>query len=237
MGILVYADVGVFAGSFRELWRSLQLEAPLHQRRMALIDARALAEEAWNADLLVFPGGRDRWYQGALQGMALKKIRAFVEEGGSYMGFCGGAYFGASFIEFEMGQELEICEERDLKFFPGKAVGPALGCGKFSYQDDRGAAAARISWGDGEAFAYYNGGPCFEQAQHYPSVEVLSNYLDLGEPSAAIVSCKVGRGTAILSGVHVEYRYSPLLAASEVHGQAIFRALLQRALLCCPRCR
>lgn len=55
---------------------------------------------------------------------------------------------------------------------------------------------------------YFNGGCYFKNEKGDNSMSntiVLSRYLSLPESPAAIVQCKVGSGTAVLSGPHFEY--------------------------------
>lgn len=53
-------------------------------------------------------------------------LAEFVEAGGSYLGFCAGAYFAASRVEFEVGTSMEVTGERQLAFFPGVARGSVV---------------------------------------------------------------------------------------------------------------
>jgi len=151
-------------------------------------------------NLVVIPGGRDLPYHNHLQGEANRRIRSFVENGGSYLGICAGGYYGASEVIFEEGGPLEVVGLRELAFFPGRAVGPAFGKGKFAYGTQKGATLAKLKWEKGRSSAYFNGGCYFEDAHHH--ADVIATYEELDLP--AIISCKVGKGRAILSGVHLE---------------------------------
>lgn len=153
--------------------------------------------------VFIMPGGRDRPYHAALKGKPNALIRRFVEEGGTYIGICAGAYYGCSSVEFDLGFPLEVCEERELKFFPGKAVGPAYGKGTFFYDSEKGARIAKIG---PDLYAHYNGGCTFEGDLTH--AKILARYLDLpGEPPA-IIECSIGKGKALLSGVHFETQLS-----------------------------
>lgn len=154
-------------------------------------------------DLVIIPGGRDLPYHRDLQGEANQRLRAFVERGGRYLGICAGGYYGSKEVLFEEGGPLEVKGERELAFFPGRAVGPAFGKGRFAYGRDDGACTVKLDWEKGPSFVHFNGGCYFEEASKYG--EVIASYADLGE--AAIIACQVGRGRAFLSGVHPE---SPL---------------------------
>lgn len=152
--------------------------------------------------IFVMPGGRDRPYHAALQGTGNERIREFVENGGTYVGICAGAYYGCSRVEFDKGFPLEVCEDRELKFFDGIAVGPAYGKGTFEYTSEKGARKAKLKCANGILHVYYNGGCTFEG--DLSKVEILARYLDLPDHPPAIIQCTVGKGRAILSGVHIE---------------------------------
>ncbi len=155
-------------------------------------------------DLLVIPGGRDVPYHNHLQGEPNRRMRQFVENGGSFLGICAGGYYGSGRVVFEEGGELEVVAHRELAFFPGRAIGPAYGKNLFSYGNQSGAREAPIRWQEGVCGLYFNGGCFFEAPEVYEAVEVLATYDDLEGSPAAIVSCQVGQGRAILSGVHFE---------------------------------
>jgi biotin--protein ligase len=71
------------------------------------------------ATLLAIGGGYDLGYIRALKTDGLHNIKTYVERGGSYLGICAGAYLVCRRIEFDKGGKLEICQPRDLGFFPG----------------------------------------------------------------------------------------------------------------------
>jgi biotin--protein ligase len=240
--IVVYVDQGVSGEALRQTVKSLQQELDLNFHALKRMDARRLISEAWEKEtaLVVMPGGRDVYYHSALDGMGTKKLRHFVEKGGSYLGLCAGAYFAAEAIEFEKGGRLQVCGKRSLELFPGRALGPAYGPGKYSYENEQGVEAAHISWGEEECFAYFNGGCYFEGAHKFANVRVLSSYLNLEDRPAAVIECSVGKGTALLSGVHIEFnsnllgrgshyldRIHPLLEQTEKKRRAIFREVLK----------
>lgn len=174
-------------------------------------------------EILIMPGGRDVPYHAALRGPGNAKIRSFVEKGGTYIGICAGAYYGAAKVVFDPGHPLQVCEDRELGFFSGSAIGPAFGFGTFEYQSYRGARAVLLEFKDRPPFrAFYYGGCYFEG--DLSKCEILARYGELPNKPPAILSCPVGRGTAILSGVHLETPAEilagidflfPLLQASE----------------------
>jgi len=206
MKALVYLDRGVDRFSARHSITALE-ELGFDTRR---IRGQELIDGDWSCDLLLFPGGRDIHYCEQLDGEGTRRIREYVEGGGFYFGICAGAYFGCSHIEFEPGHPIEVIGARELSFFPGCGHGPALGLGTFRYGAPEGADLAKIKWGEHEAMLYYNGGCAFYPDEGASGYEVVANYSEVeGEP-AAIVDCQVGKGRALLSGVHIEYRAEQL---------------------------
>jgi biotin--protein ligase len=166
----------------------------------------------WHKDttLVIFPGGRDTPYQEALQGFPNQTIVEFVHSGGQFLGICAGGYYGSQRIIFEKGGALEILAERDLAFFPGIAEGPIYGLGQFCYESQKGSRIAKIYVSDLSLYmdAQYNGGCAFIDAKTKIGVEVLAHYSDLPGELAAVVKCRVGKGVAVLSGIHPEYPMS-----------------------------
>lgn len=243
--ILVYGDAGVAISVFEQTVKSLQKEVDPQLYTVRSCDAGELLKTEWEETtaLLVIPGGRDLQYQQKLFPAGTRRIFQFVAQGGSYLGFCAGAYFASSEIEFGKGEDIEVIGKRDLGFFPGRAVGPAYGRRLFRYDSDAGMEAASIEWGEGESCrAFFNGGCFFENAHLYPEVRVIGTYADLPGKPAAAVYCSVEKGRAVLSGAHLEYsvqnmepasseakRVHPLLLAGEEKRRACFRSLLLQA--------
>lgn len=212
MDVLIYVDEGVVERSKVETPRAFARIIDTDRHPIKTVTRSYFLTEDWEerAKVIVMPGGRDVPYSLALQGEANARIRRFVEAGGSYIGFCAGGYYGARSVEFDRGQPLEVLGERELGFFPGDAVGPAFGPGTFSYESDRGARAALLTWCDGDRSSdpipvFYNGGCTFRNAEVMPGTTILARYAELPETPAAIIACAVGSGVAILSGVHPEY--------------------------------
>jgi len=207
--IFLYRDDGVCPSSFRATVRSLRAET---NRPITLVNRDNFLEAGWEkkAEIVIIPGGRDVPYSLALQGDANRRIRNYVANGGRYLGICAGAYYGSASVCFEKGGPLEVIGPRELSFFPGSAIGPALGLGEFSYENSHGARVASIALNETyflekSAKVYYNGGCTFNRASSIPNVTVLAHYEDLLEKSPAIIICQVGQGKAMLSGVHPEY--------------------------------
>lgn len=241
--VLIYADQGVDGGALKQLIRSLKQELDPGAYVLQRVDAQMLISKSWeeSAALLIIPGGRDIYYHASLDGAGTDKVRRYVKNGGRYLGICAGAYFACQAIEFEKGGSLEVCAERSLRFFPGVARGPAYGPNKYSYEDARGVEAAPVTWEGENCPIYFNGGCLFDGHELHPHVHPISRYSDLAGLPAAMLDIPVGRGRAILSGVHIEYqpcylnpadpylkRLIPIFEEAEPKRRQVFRSLLSR---------
>ena len=241
--IVIYVDEGVGGYSLRHLVRSLRKGVDLSKYSLKRMDAEALLRENWESEtaLFIMPGGRDVFYHKKLKGEGVERIGQYIRCGGTYLGICAGAYFAASEIEFEKGGQFEVCAKRSLAFFPGRAVGPAYGLNTYHIDSDRGAEAVLVNWQDVfHSFAFFNGGCFFEAPEQFGDVTVLGRYTELEKSPAAIVLCAVGKGRALLSGVHLEYCLAdlstdnpfhdhivPKLKKTEEQGRRLFREVLE----------
>ncbi len=241
--VLIYADQGVDGGALKQLVWSLKQELDPAAYNLQKVNAQMLISDPWeeSASLLIIPGGRDIFYHTALDGIGTDKILRFVENGGNYLGICAGAYFACQAIEFEKGGALQICADRSLGFFPGVARGPAYGPNKYSYENTRGVEAAAVTWKGGTCPIYFNGGCLFDGHHLFHDVHTISRYSDLEDQPPAMLDITIGRGRAILSGVHIEYaphylnsvdpylkKLIPIFKEAEPKRREVFRDLLAR---------
>ncbi|MCJ1449964.1 biotin holocarboxylase synthetase [Mycoblastus sanguinarius] len=234
VNVLVYSGNGCTVEAVRHCVYSLRrLLSPNYA--VISIDGNAIIKEPWTAScaLLVFPGGADLGYCRTLNGEGNRRISQYVERGGSYMGFCAGAYYGSKKCEFEVGHpKLEVVGDRELAFFPGICRGLAFP--GFVYHSEAGAKAVELEVSKTgltkgslpDVFrSYYNGGGVFVDAPKYheQGVEILANFteplkVDAGEGSAAVLYCKVDQGAAVLSCAHPEFAAVNLDRESTVPG-------------------
>jgi biotin--protein ligase len=117
-----------------------------------------------SAAAIVFPGGADRLYFEELESKGgNRQISEFVrDDGGCYVGFCAGAYYGCSRVEFDLNGPLEVNEDRTLNFYKGAGVGPVFD--GFDYHSEKGSRAASILRTDnGQSVDIYFNGGCFFQ--------------------------------------------------------------------------
>ena len=235
--VLVYSGAGVSQSALGHTINTLRTLLPSYD--VQAVQARSLALDPWpgSTSLLVIPGGRDLPYVEALsksyqqpsgaQIAADARIADFVgKQGGAFLGICAGAYYASSFCDFEQGTPLEVQGERPaLRFFPGTCKGTVYP--GFVYESDAGSRIAHIELlakqGHPKRWAvHYNGGGAFMHADSYADkgVKVLARYMSedaalAGHPKspyagqAAAVLCNVGRGHALLFGVHPEFPLTP----------------------------
>ncbi len=204
MNVLVLSGPGVAPGALRQTLASLRaLLVPYYS--VQTVSPDVLASDTWirSCALLVFTGGRDLLYVSSLAG-SNHNIRNYVHQGGSFLGFCAGAFYASASIEWELGRDsFEVKGSRPLKFYPGLSRGCVYP--GFEYGSDNGARVVPVTSSSGRVYngLYYNGGGEFIDAQVYPKVSITANYEST--PKVAAVSCNVGLGKAKLWGVHVEY--------------------------------
>lgn len=224
--ILVYAGPGVSEKSLEQTLKSLH--NIINGYEITTIMPPQLIQDDWETKtaLLIIPGGADIPYTKSLNGTANQKIKAYVAKGGAYFGLCAGSYYAGQAVEFASGTALEVIGKRELAFFQGVVRGPILA--EYDYKTSRGARAATIRWQDKNHFkqgtnflVFYNGGGYFVDTSNDKNSTILATY-DKGEP--AIIECHVGKGKAILSGVHVEYD-PELLDASDCDLQPLIPKL------------
>ena len=119
MSVFVYTGPGTSQFCVTEIKNSLKTLVP-ELKIISIENAKILVDVLQEVckGVLVMPGGRDKPYQENLSGKGIEIIKNFVKRGGSYLGICAGAYFASDRVEFEIGSDIEVNEERDLKFFP-----------------------------------------------------------------------------------------------------------------------
>lgn len=180
---------------------------------LSKVSASTLINEPWSLStaLLVLPGGADLGYCRALNGKGNQRIREYVYRGGKVLGICAGGYFSGQKCEFEVGSDYEVVGSRELGLFRGIVRGAAYA--GFAGGREEGARAINVKTNDGKSFSsYYNGGGIFVDAAKMDNVEVIAEFepkvkVDGGQAAVLLVS--YGDGTALLSGAHLEWVYSP----------------------------
>ncbi len=213
--ILTYIDAGASDWTAC-LMRTIgqQLQAGTYEMRAVMAsDIRHDPTLFDDAVMFVMPGGADLPYCAKLNGAPNARIRRFVEGGGVYLGICAGAYYACRELAFHAGTRGAICGSRELSFVDAVAVGslPELTGGRLYDGTPRTTAAVELCTTDRlaaapmSAYTHYHGGCRFDfDDGPDASTEVLAVYADLDGTPPAIVSSRVGKGRAILTGVHLE---------------------------------
>jgi len=206
MSILIYNDDGVSSDSANALLHYFRDE------NARFVTAADLRKNSWIFDtkLLIVPGGRSLPYYEKLGKAGNNNIISYVGQGGTYWGFCAGAYYACTKTLFSEGLPLELKLPGELHFFEGRAIGPVFADAEFAYGSESGARIVDVIWKDESTHAvYFNGGCYFEHAEAFKNTEILSVYASNKKP--AIIACTYGKGRAILSGVHPELSPSTIL--------------------------
>ncbi len=214
--IYIYADDGASKESISQTFYNLK-QLKLHKKYdIKFIYAKEILKNQWseNAKLLIMPGGASLPYSKKLNGIGNQNIINFVRNGGSFLGICAGAYYGCEYVEFAKNSDLEILCHKELKFFPSKAIGPALA--KYDYKSNSGARAALLKIfvknKIQSSYFYSNGGGYFDTTNlnknqinksDLKSMKIIAEYCEIKKP--AIIFSKFGNGKVILSMVHFEY--------------------------------
>ena len=196
--IFVYDD-GIHAKSC--LLQTLQSSGQEWQLVSAIEIANGILD---TAKILIMPGGADLYFCEKLNGTGNQAIRQFVENGGTYIGICAGAYYACRRIFWAEDEgEAAICGERELGFYKGSARGPIYPFIKDINHVQAWCKTVTIDWNGQHINVHYEGGPVFEPDDDCDAI-VLARYTDLPNQPAAILQCNVGKGTVILSSPHIE---------------------------------
>jgi glutamine amidotransferase-like uncharacterized protein len=161
-----------------------------------------------SVNLFIMPGGAASYYTEKLAGKGEAAIRAWVENGGTYLGLCAGAYYACADIVWAKGTDQEIIAAPGLRFFSGTATGPLFDLienGDIARSWD---GVAGIDYDDGlermKGRVFYSGGPWFTDTDQ-PGVRVLARFSEGAQAGeAAMLDCAVGKGRAILVSPHLE---------------------------------
>ncbi len=167
-------------------------------------------------DVVLFPGGSGREQSAALEAEGRAAVRQFVEQGGGYVGVCGGAFLGA--VRYNHG--LEMINVRPLsgvRNVSGKGMVSVFSRGAGPVSLEFTESGQRIFGGRRSVSGVrYSGGPVFIPANRPDSPEPLTLARFSSEickydfqegtmvDTPAIVAAPYGRGKVILISPHPE---------------------------------
>lgn len=198
--IVIYKDEGVSEFGPECLMRFFAGHTVQIADAQSLIDGAILK----GADLFIMPGGADLPYCRKLNGIGNANIRTFVENGGTYLGICAGAYYGCSALEFHKGRKDEISGPRELSLTDAIAYGSLSDLAPYYDLTLTTANAAKIVTNDrNEHTVFYHGGPAFRLPED-SGTTILARYAGIHGRPPAIIENRVGKGRALLLGVHLE---------------------------------
>lgn len=189
--IVIYQDEGVGEFGLKCLEHFFRDDDVWLATAEAVIDGRVLGM----ADIFVMPGGADLPYCKKLNGAGNDNIRAYVEEGGTYLGICAGAYYACRTIEFHKGRPDEICGSRELALVDATAIGSLPELAPYYDNTLHSAQVIDLSLTNGtKTPVFYYGGCTFDLDD---DADIIAAYPD-GRPAI------IRKGNIILSGVHIE---------------------------------
>lgn len=194
MNIAVYSGPGT-GDPTREGIQAFLTHADIPWRAIGAEDVVDLDLEAFDA--FYMPGGWAWPYVRDIPPEGKETLRAFVAQGGSYIGVCAGAYFAADLISWE-GRFVEY----DLDLYRGLAKGPidAIAPWKGWRLTELSLTKHPVHGRQERHTALYWGGPAFDLRPSQPTT-VLARYEATGG-SAAVTFCRVdtarsGSGCAV----------------------------------------
>lgn len=191
------------------------------------------APEVWDpkSSLLHIPGAMSSELDKHL-GKKVDAIRKFVMDGGSFIGWCGGAYWACGEVNYRLSEAETMVKIRELALWKGKEVGPLipyLGNPEGNIGFFHGAV--KVHWSGSDALKRYfpegfkvnvllSGGGSFIPSDEEHPHTVIGTYADYPETPAAAVKSFVGEGISVLVNpyfTHGADYFRPGLAAYKHH--------------------
>ncbi|HEY2735281.1 MAG TPA: BPL-N domain-containing protein [Polyangiales bacterium] len=235
--IAVYHDEGTGEFSRGCLVQALTRAFEGRARIRRIFASEICASDAWHEGtrFVAMPGGADAPYAERLNGRGNASILRYLHAGGGFFGVCAGAYYACARISFEPSTLGAITGSRELALFRGTAFGSLhdlaapysldhLHCAEVArvYAPNDASVLRALYWGGPELVPDL--GTRYRPLLHYVRGD--------GRPSLAAVCVEVGRGRAVLTGVHAEVLGSqfPIEVSrygddSFDHGMLVARAL------------
>jgi len=141
-----------------------------------------------DAAVWIQPGGKSKGAANAMGSKMLGQIRAFIKNGGGYVGFCAGAFLATSKIGTSWSNGLGIVPGRTILYKAKNYVTME----KINFVTSSGIKSRQIYW---------EGGPYFSLPKK-SGVEVRATYAKTGQVSA--IRTAYGKGRVAVTGDHPE---------------------------------
>jgi glutamine amidotransferase-like uncharacterized protein len=202
--------------------------------RIKTISPEEIKEGSWayNAKLLVITSLNEPDFSKDLGEKGSRIIEEYVRSGGNFLGISAGAKYASTNTEIERYCLLQESDYRELRFFKGRSVSPALPP-KY-YKNDPSIWVAKVYTifpKCPEARVLYSGGVYFEDADKYPNVKVIAAYEN---KLPAIIAIRYGKGKVVLTGVNFEC-VPNLLGEESPSARQTKYMLSRRNILCIER--
>ncbi|MFW9817224.1 MAG: BPL-N domain-containing protein [Candidatus Thorarchaeota archaeon] len=185
--VAMYTGAGVMISSRTALTRMFEwMNASVQE-----VNATQILDDCLDDyDILVIPGGSETTCASELQYITgVEKIKDFVSKGGSYFGICGGATYGATYVNFLNGSMHPVSEPGSLIHITTMNVNQA------STGPDLSDYSANVS-------TMYYGSQYFSPREG-ADVHIVATY-DYND-EAGMIAFEYKNGTVFLSSPHPEY--------------------------------
>lgn len=137
------------------------------------------------AKVYVQPGGEALIVNNTLKPAEKEAIKEFVYRGGSYVGFCAGAFLAGPWLD-------------DFDTVPGLNIVPAY---SYNYSKDKKPMIMRLNWSSHGRFMYFQDGAAFRVEPQYQR-SIVAVYEPTKIP--AVIFSNFGSGKVAVSGAHPE---------------------------------
>jgi glutamine amidotransferase-like uncharacterized protein len=187
VNVAIYLGAGVMGSSHIALTRMFEW---MNASVANITASQILEDELEDFDILVIPGGSETTAANELQYIeGVNRIKDFVASGGSFFGICGGATYGASYVNFFDGSMSPVSE-------PGQLIHmTTMNVNQSSTGPDLADCPTNIS-------TMYYASQYFNPREG-ADVHVIATYEYNDE--AGMVAFEYENGTVFLSSPHPEY--------------------------------